>query len=1035
MRGLTEFALKNSRTIILMQILIIGVGFLIFPSFPKLEDPPIIVREAVITTYFPGMSPDRIERLITRPIEEQIRTMGMVDDITYSSTKLKSTSKFGESIVHMVVKDSLPAKQLPAVWKQLRNKMEDLQPKLPEGTVGPFVNDEFGDTAVATIALMGDGFSMAELREIARRTREKLITLRGILKVEFYGIQNEQIYLHFNNAKLAELGLDISSIKKALQDQNVLVAAGKLNIEGTEFIVEPSGRFKDLDDIKHLLIPIGRGQSTIALEHIARIESGYVDPPNQPVYYNGKQCIILSICILPSVDAIGFGRKLKERIAEIQNALPHGIKFEYATFQPTLIKESVHGMVTNVISSLVIVLFVVILLLGFRTGMIVGSFIPLVMFSGLLCMYFMGIEMQRMSLAAMIIALGMLVDNGICVAEEITTRMQMGTARTQAVKETGSLLAVPLLVSTLTTVLAFCPMFLQEGGAGDYTKSLGLVIAVLLLGSWFLSMTSTTSACNWFLKVEPLKKGPDGQAPDPYTAKIYKWYRSLLVWMLGHRTLVIGSVIGALALSLYAFTFITQTFFPSGERNQYLMYLDFPAGTRIEETDRLVQEISVWLKDKKTNPEVTSNVAYVGSGGPRFFLSLAPDDPDSNYAFIIVNTENFKQVPECIKRTREYLLKNVPEVRGRIKQMWLGSSETGLFEVRLMGPNKDFLLKQADVLQKALLAIPGSIDVRQDWNSRVPRVKIDVDQARARRVGLSTKDVGNSLNSFITGNQLSDFYYGYTYVPIVARGDEEERETLNSLYTTGIYSKLTKQIIPIIQVANIYAQGEYDRIKRYNQEICVTVSAKNTMLSASEIFAEMKPILAGINFPPGTNWEIGGEIEESAKAQRRLMIWFPICFLFIVVLLVWQFNSFRCATIILLTMPLVIVGAVIGMLVMHADFSFMVILGLLSLAGSIVNNGIVLIDRMRTYMDEGNSPYDSIIMSCLNRLRPIILSVSTTALGLLTLIWPFNPLFYGMASVIIFGLCIGTVFTLGFVPVMYSTFFRITKEYPISNKE
>ena len=359
-------------------------------------------------------------------------------------------------------------------------------------------------------------------------------------------------------------------------------------------------------------------------------------------------------------------------------------------------------MVVNVISSLIIVLFVVVLLLGFRTGLIVGSFIPMVMLTGILVMSAMGVEMQRMSLAAMIIALGMLVDNGICVAEEVTTRMQMGTSRTEAVLQSGRLLAVPLLTSTLTTVLAFCPMFLQEGGAGDYTRSLGLVIAVLLLSSWFLSMTSTTSACNWFMKVKPLKKDADGNTADPYAGKVYKIYRSLLVWMLDHRAIVIGGVVGILLLSLYGFTFITQTFFPPGDRNQYLMYLDFPAGTRIEETDATVKKISEWLKDKKANPDVTGNVAYVGSGGPRFFLSLSPDDPDDNSAFIIVNTENAGQVPECVARTRKYLLKNVPEVRGRIKQMWLGSTETGLFEVRLMGKDKEFLLEQAMCCRKLL---------------------------------------------------------------------------------------------------------------------------------------------------------------------------------------------------------------------------------------------------------------------------------------------------------------------------------------------
>ena len=1027
MSGLTEFALKNSRTIILMQLLIFFVGILIFPIYPKLEDPPITVREAVVTASFPGMSPERVERLITRPIEEEIRTMGLVDNLQGSSSRIKSTSKFGECVIHVTVKDDYPASNLPKAWKRLRNKMNDVKRKLPKGTIGPYVNDEFGDTAVATIALMGDGFSLSDLREVARDTREKLITLKGILKVDLYGVQEEVIYVYFNNAKLAELGLSVKQIQDSLKDQNIVLASGDLNINKIQFTLEPSGSFKTIEDVKKLLVPVGNGK-TITLSDIAKIESGYVDPPFQPVYYNGKQCIILSVCLLPGVDAVNFGKKLKKRLGEIQDLLPMGFNFDFATYQPDLIQKSVNGMVANVIQSLVIVLVVVVILLGFRTGMIVGSFIPLVMLTGLISMGFMNVEMQRMSLAAMIIALGMLVDNGICVAEEVTTRMQMGVARKEAVTQTGKTLAVPLLTSTLTTVLAFCPMILQDGGAGDYTRSLGSVIAVLLLASWFLSMTSTASACNWFMKIKPIEKDEGGNAPDPYKGKLYQIYKGLLVWMLDHRIVVICVVLGILAFSLFLFTFIPKTFFPPGDRNQYLMYLDFPAGTRIEETNETVRKIAKWLDNKKQNPEVTSNVAYVGSGGPRFFLSLAPDDPDPNFAFIIVNTESSDQVPQCVQRTREELLDHFPNVRGRIKQMWLGSTETGLLEIRLMGPDKDFLLAQADVIQKAMLSMPGALDVRQDWNNMVPRIKIDVNQAKARRVGLSTKDVGESLNFFITGTEISDFYYGYTNVPIIARGDKAERESMNSIYTLGVYSSQTKNNVPLVQVADPHAIGDYDRIKRYNQENCVTISGKNAVFKASQLFEKLKPVLDKIKFPPGNHLEVGGELEESLKSQKRLMKWFPICFLLIVALLVWQFNSFRRAAIIMLTMPLVIVGAVIGMMVMHADFGFMVILGLLSLAGSIVNNGIVLIDRAESFVDEGYSRYDAIINSCINRLRPIFLSVATTVLGLFTLIWPYNPLFYGMASVMIFGLTVGTVFTLGFVPVLYSLFFNVKRE-------
>jgi multidrug efflux pump subunit AcrB len=1020
-----------------MQILIVLVGVSIFPTFPKLEDPSIIIREVVITTSFPGMPTDRVDRLITRPIEEEIRTMGVVDDIYKSSCKIRSTSKFGESIIHVTVKDDIPSKELTRVWRRFREKMNDIKAKLPSGTIGPVVNDEFGDTAVATIAILSDGFSMAQVGETARDTREKLITLPGIKKIELYGVQDERIYVVFSSSKMAALGIDPEQIAKALSGQNVLVSGGALNLEGTELLIETSGTFKNLDEVGELLVATGEtGSGAIALRDIATIRRGYVDPPVRPVYYNGQEAVVLSVCLLPGVDAVTFGGKLLAKLKEIEHSLPWGYRFELATYQPDLIKASVNNMVVNVIGSLIIVLVVVVILLGLRTGLIVGFFIPLVMLSGLILMKCYGIEMQRLSLAAMIIALGMLVDNGICVAEEITTRMQMGVPRREAVLESGHILAVPLLTSTLTTVFAFCPMFLQEGAAGDYTKSLGAVITILLLASWVLSMISTTSACNCFMKVAPLPKNPDGSLPDLYTGKIYKIYRAVLVWMLGHRLTVIMVIAGTLLLSFYAFRYVPKTFFPPGDRNQYLVYLDFSAGTRIEETDATTRKIARWLQDKKINPDVTSTVAYVGSGGPRFYLSLSPDDPESNYAFIIVNTESNRQVDAMAAKTRRYLLDEIPNVRGRVKPMWLGSTETGLLEIRLYGPDKDLLLSMADELQNFMRAIPGTVDIRQDWNNRVGRLKVDVDQNRAQRSGVNTQEIAAAMDFFISGKPVGDYYYGYANIPIVARGSEAERNAGDRFYTMGIYSKGLKRHIALTQIADIYLQGEYDRIKRYNQEYTVTVSGKNTVMTANDLFRKIAPALDKMDFPAGHGWAVGGEIEESGKSQLRLAKWFPICFLGIVVLLVWQFNSFRRAAIIVLTIPLVFVGAVIGMLVMDADFGFMVILGLLSLAGSIVNNGIVLIDRIETYRNEGIEPYEAILKTCVNRLRPIFLSVSTTALGILTLIYPYNPLFYGMACVIVFGLLIGSVFTLGFVPVLYAVLFGIAappRRVPVSD--
>lgn len=1017
MKGITDFALNNSRTVIVLIALVVVGGVYSFIHLPKLEDPTITIREAVISASNPGMPVEQVERLLTRPIEEKIRSMSEIDDIK------NSTSKAGGCVIHVSIKDEVPAEQLPATWKLLRNRMSDLMPSLPQATNGPFVNDSFGDTSLATIALWSDGFSMAEMHETAREIRERLNLLKGIQKVDLTGVQDERIYIEVSSAKIAQLGIDISVISHSVQEQNILLPGGHINVDDVEITVETQGRFVSIEDIGEVLIPISGTQETIPLRDIATVRKGYVEPINNPAYYNGHQSIVLSVFILGGVDAVEFGERLKRDVMEIEQTLPLGYKLDFATFQPELILSSVKNMVINVIESVVIVLVVVMLLLGVRTGLIVGSFIPMVMLFGIMTMYALGIDMERMSLATMIIALGMFVDNAIVVSDDIKVNLETGMPIKDAILKTGSSLTVPLLTSTLTTVFAFGPILLQVGAAGDYTSSLGSVMIILLLGSWFFSMFYSTSMCYWFLNEKP-SKGTDQAPKDPYQGKFYQIYRSILKFSLNNRSLVLIITGCIFVVATYAMTFIPQVLFPNGDRNQYLVYLDLPAGTHIEETDRTVRELSDWLLDKDENPEITGTIAYVGNGGPRFFLSLAPVDSDPFVGFLIVNTQSGKDVPELVSRTRTYIQENLTNARGRVKAMWLGGTETGLLEIRLSGPNIDVLLDHSEHLMGALRNIPGTIDIKQDWNNSVLSVKTDVDQARARRAGVSSKDVADALEFFIDGVTTTNYYQGNVEIPIVGRGIKTERDSPDSLRTLSIRTD-SGGSVPLSMIADVYVEGELNRIVRYNQERTITVSAKNQVLKASEIFAALQPSLEKMDFPQYHSWAVGGELEDSAKATKNLAKWLIPCFGGIVILLVWQFNSIRKAGIIILTMPLVIIGAVVGLLLMGADFGFMVILGLLALAGSIVNNGIVMIDKIEENIRGGLTPYDAVVGSAVSRFRPILLSVATTMLGFSPLILNHDPLFFGMACVMFFGLGIGSMFTLNYVPVLYCVLFKV----------
>jgi multidrug efflux pump subunit AcrB len=531
--------------------------------------------------------------------------------------------------------------------------------------------------------------------------------------------------------------------------------------------------------------------------------------------------------------------------------------------------------------------------------------------------------------------------------------------------------------------------------------------------------------CVYFMKVKPREPETEGAQADPYKSVFYRVYRGLLEAMLRMRLLVLACTLGAFVATLFASQLIVKEFFPAGDRNQYLVYLDLPAGSRSDKTAEVVLRLSNWLGDKSVNPDVTSTIAYVGGGGPRFFLSLSPIDADPHLAFLVVNTQNAKQVPSMVARTRHFARDNLPEARTRVKGMWLGSTETGLFEVRISGPAFNVLRQKTEHLLRGLHGIPGIVDVMQDWENRVLKVNVRVDQARARRAGVTSRDVAISLNSLVSGAAITDYREGDRVIPIVLRGAEAERTTAANIRSISIYSAVRGTNVPLTQIADIEPAWDLYRIKHRGMERTVSISAKHQFLKAGQIYEALKPAIDTLDLPPGYKWEMGGELEQSSKAQGYLFANMPLAAAGIIFLLVWQFNSFRRAGIILVTIPLTFIGATIGLIVMNSVFGFMVILGLLSLAGIIINNGIVLIDRIDIEINEGREPYDAIIAACLARLLPIVMTTVTTILGLMSLIISVDPLFYGMAVAIAFGLGVATIFTLGVVPVLYALLFRV----------
>lgn len=597
-------------------------------------------------------------------------------------------------------------------------------------------------------------------------------------------------------------------------------------------------------------------------------------------------------------------------------------------------------------------------------------------------------------------------------------------------------LLIPLLTSSLTTILAFLPMLVAVGGAGDYVRSLAQVVAILLLGSWFLSMTVTPMMCAWFIKVQPAcpRESSSHYSVTPtYSGLGYRIYRYLLGLMLRGRLVVIAVLVGLLLLSVQVLSTVKSGFFPAGDLSQILVYIDFEAGTDLRENQRNLRKLTAWLNDKEINPEIDSHIAYLGFGGPRFFLALSPVDPYPHRAFALISTRSLNEIDTVMGRVNGFLDDHIPAARADAKRLWFGSTEPGIVQIRLLGPDGNLLSRRAQQIIKAFHAVPGTIGIKQDWENKVLKLIVDVDQTRARRAGVSSKDVAASLDSLYSGVTISNYREGDKIIPIVLRGESSLHFSLSSLQRVQIYAPATNNFINLEQVATIRSEWRFSRIMRRNQRRTLTVEARNPSLPSPDLFAAIKPTLDALDLPAGYHWEVGGEIEDQTEANETLFGPLPIALGGIIILLVGQFNSFRKCGVVLAIIPLILIGGTLGLVVMNAPNGFMVLLGFFSLAGILINNGIVLIDRIQIEEKSGREPLDAVVMACFSRLRPILMTTLTTVLGLIPLILFGGALFYGMASVIAFGLIIGTILTLGFVPVLYTLVFRIsTREAMVS---
>jgi multidrug efflux pump subunit AcrB len=1020
--NLSDIGLTYNRLVMsaVLSLMLFG-GFSYF-SLPAQEDPSIKVREAVITTHFPGMPAEKIELLITKTVEEGVRNVDEVEEI-------RSISMHGTSVVYVDLYDRYF--DLDQIWDKVRNELEKVKSQFPEGTPPHFINDNFGDVAILTVALQADeGILMGDMYDMAQHARDMMYTVEGTQSVSILGAQQENIVIEVSDVKTAQLGVSPSQLIEILQQQNVIRSGGTTNLNGKSFNIVPSGDFTSIESIKEVIFTLPNTNNSIRLEDIATVYQSVQTPTSQTAYFNGQRAIVLAISKNDRFSVTEYTPRLEDMLRTLEQQMPAGISLKVMTRQADQVNAAIDGVSINVVQTLSIVLGVVILFLGFRIGLIVGAIVPAVVLIVLAVLNFSGMALERMSLATLIISLGLLVDNGIVVAEDFKKRLENGEKRRQIVSEIGRSLAIPLLTSSVTTMLVFLPLMLAESDSGEYTRSVSIVIIYSLFTSWLLSLMVTPYLCYWFITdVKVRKTGIQAKVANLFNL-INPVYKALLHFVLRYRAFTMAGTILLFIGAGLVMTTVPVKFFPDSDRAQVLAYIDLPAGSSMHETEDVLEMVFDLLDNKERYPHVNNYAAYGGFGGPRFVLSLTPITPESSKAFVMLNLTDRQFQDETMRKLREDFASGFPMINARVTKMFLGPSDSNKIDVQVIGPDKDYIYNVASEVEAIFRNLEGTFDIKNDWENKITQVNVQIDQARAKRAGVTSADVANSLETFFSGTVVSEFRDGDDLIPIIIRGHPQDRYDISRIYGINVFSTARNVNVPLEQVADVNLSPQYARIARENLFRTVTIEAKNLNMTAEDMVPILEPELDKLRakLPPAHRIEFDGVVKDSKESQASLNANLPLCLAIVMLVLIAQFNSLRRASIVILTVPLILIGAVIGLLAVQANFGFMVILGLYALAGIIVNNAIVLIDRIDIERKENVDQYEAIVQACLRRLRPIVMSTVTTILGLLPLIISKDALFFGMASALAFGLAIGTLLTLGVVPVLYSLFFNIKKE-------
>jgi multidrug efflux pump subunit AcrB len=1008
-----EYCIRRKTVTLVLCVVVIAVGLLSYFRLGRLEDPEFSVKTAVVITPYPGATAMEVAEEVSDEVETELQQLAQLDKVTSLSTP-------GLSVIMVDIQDKYGKNAMPQVFDEVRRRVHDVQDKLPPGAGPSTVNDNFGDVHGILFTVSGQGYTHEELREYAKFLRKELLRTSNVAKIELKGVQDEVIYIDFSHLRMAELGIGPDLLAQTLASQNLVQPSGSVVSGGQRLAIRPTGDFLDVDDIAELQIRDTSSDRVLRVKDVATVSRGYVDPPSSVVRYNGAPAISLGISVVPGGNVVTLGEAVRARLTELEPHRPVGVEFGVVNFQPRDVTEAVDGFILNFAQALVIVVVVLLVFMGLKSGLLIGAVLVLTVLGTMIVMDVFDITMQRVSLGALIIALGMLVDNAIVVTEGMLVRIRSGMDKLAAAHDVVGQNLMPLFGATVIAVLAFAAIGGAQNSAGEYCRSLFHVVMISLLLSWLLAVTVTPLFCHMLFR--PVRAAKGG---EPYQSRFYNLYRRVLALAIRFRWPVIGAMLVMLVAATQGFGMLKSSFFPASTRPQFQIHYWLPAGADISATTADIAAIEEHLL---ADERVASTVSVIGGPVTRFILTINVEmSQTKSYGLVLVNVHDHEDIDVLIPEIRAYLAEHFPHAEPKVKRFVLGPPNENDVEVRFSGPDPD-VLRQLSARAKEIMYAAGGQGIRDDWRQKVKVMRPLFNETLARKAGVTRQEVHEALQLAYSGMPVGVLRERDELISIVARSQRDLRGDVGRVDELHVWSRANQAMVPLTQVVSGFDSTWEDQFVRHrDRKLTVTAScdAPDGLL-ADQMRERVAAAIEAMQLPLGYSMEWGGEYESSRDARAALGALIPMIFLGMVLIVVMLFNSVKQTLIVWLTVPLAIVGVTVGLLLFDLPFDFMATLGFLSLVGMLIKNAIVLIDQVNLDLEAGKSTWDAVLDAGVSRLRPVCMTAVTTILGMFPLLQ--DKFFVSMAVTIMFGLAFATVLTLVFVPVLFATFYRVREQ-------